>query len=314
VNTRRQLDAWLASGAITAAQHAAIGGLVHRDRVSAFLELNALLYLGVVAIAGGLAWTAQAYSDQWGAVAILAPITAMIGGCLYYCFSRATPYTSERAESASLAFDYVLYLACLGLAVELTYIEYRWHWLAVHWDRYLLASAFVYFGLAYRFDNRFVLSLAISTLGAWFGVRLSQWLVFAGESTRNAALLYAAMVGIAGVVLHRQGIKKHFLETYLHVAANVMLAALMAGALAGAGRLWWTAGLLVAAAAVVTGGVRFRRFAFVVYGVGYGYLGLSGELLRHVGSLSAGLAYLVISGSLVLVGLIILSRRFGREP
>lgn len=315
MTVHQQLDTWLATGAMTSAQHAAIERLVRRDRFSVFLELNALLYLGVLALAGGLAWTARVYSEQWGDVAILAPATTLIAGCLYYCFTRAVPYRHERVPTAGLAFDYVLYLACLVFAVELAYVEYRFHLLQGQWDHYLLASATVYFWLAYRFDNRFVLSLAIGTLGGWFGIRVSQWMVFVGESIRVPALVYATLVGAAGTALYRAGIKRHFLETYLHVAANVMLAVLVAGTMGwslGSGRLLWLAGLLAVAAGVVTGGIRFRRFAFVVYGVSYAYVGVSREIMRHVG-MSGGLAYIVVSAGLVIAGLVTLSRRVGRE-
>jgi hypothetical protein len=313
MTTRGQLDAWLARGAITSTQHAAILRLVRRDRLSVFVELNALLYLGVLALAGGLAWTARVYSDQWGDVAILAPATALMTGCLYYCFSRSVPFTPERVRTTGLAFDYVLYLACLVFAGELAYVEYRFQLLQAQWDHYLLASALAYFWLAYRFDNRFVLSLAIGTLGGWFGIRTSHWMVAAGDSVREVALIYAAIVGAAGAALYRAGVKTHFLETYLHVAANVMLAALVSGTLAtGSGSIWLVA-LLAAAAGMVAAGVRFRRFAFVVYGVAYGYVGVSGHILRDFRSLSAALAYVVISASAVVAGLVILARRFGRE-
>ena len=60
-------------------------------------------------------------------------------------------------------------------------------------------------------------------------------------------------------------------------------------------------------------GVRFSRFAFVAYGVVFGYAGVSMRVLWDVGSFSTGLAYVVVSGSLVIVALVVLARRFGRE-
>ena len=67
----------------------------------------------------------------------------------------------------------MLYLGCLILAVELGYIESRFHPFGDGWDHSLLLAAAVFFLLAYRFDNRFVLSLALSSLGGWFGVRVA---------------------------------------------------------------------------------------------------------------------------------------------
>ena len=72
------------------------------------------------------------------------------------------------------------------------------------------------------------------------------------------------------------GIKPHFLETYLHVAVNVLFLALLSGVGASrpvAASTCWRCSALSAVAIVQ--GVRFKRFAFVVYGVLYGYAGVS---------------------------------------
>lgn len=306
------LDRWLAAGTITPEQHQTLGALVRRERLSIFVELNALLYLGVLSFVAGLAWTANTYSAQWGDAAILVPATAVVVGCLYYCFSRGASFSRHETPSQGLVFDYVLYLGCLVFGVELGYVEYRFNLLQGQWDYYLLLSAILYFGLAYRFDNRFVLSLGIATLGGWFGVRLSHS-TFVGSSLRLPALAYGIIVGLVGTALQARDIKRHFFETYLHVAANVVLATLTSGVLDSAALSLWFAGLVLASAAAIAGGVRARRFAFVVYGAIYGYVGVSRELLREVRGETAMLYYFVISAGLVIIGLIVLSRRFGRE-
>jgi len=40
-------------------------------------------------------------------------------------------------ESPNLALDYVLYLGCLVLSAEITYVEYRFH-IFDHWHHHLL--------------------------------------------------------------------------------------------------------------------------------------------------------------------------------
>lgn len=306
------LDRWLATGRITSEQHQRIGAMISRRRISLFVELNALLYLGVVAFAVGFGWTARTYSAQWGDAAILLPATALLLGCLAYCFRRVPPFSTELVDAPSLVFDYVLYLGCLLFAVELGYIEYRFHLMREQWDAYLLASAVLYFALAYRFDNRLVLSLGIATLGGWFGVRVTRADLLVVNPARLSALVYGASVAVLGVGLHGARIKRHFLETYLHLAANVVLAALVSGVFDSAGPSLWLAGLLVGASATIAGGIRFQRFAFVAYGTLYGYVGVSRELLRNIHGDSAVLSYLVLSAAIVIGALVVLSRRMGR--
>jgi hypothetical protein len=310
-----RLDQWQRAGAISAAQHDAIAALVRKDRFPVFVELNALLYIGVLSMAGGVAWTVAAYADRIGDVAIVAALTCAFAGALSYCFTHAHPYANRPIEHEGLAFDYVLYFGCLLLATDIGYIQSRLHPFQLPWDRSLLLASTVFFALAYRFDNRFVLSLALSSLAGWFGVRLGglHSLRFAG-ALRPYALSYGGLVAGAGIVLHRTGIKPHFLETYLHVAINVLFLALLSGV--GASGATGTAYLLTVlglSATTIVQGVRFKRFAFVVYGVLYGYAGISGRLLRDVRSFSAGLTYFVISGAVVVVALVALARSFGRD-
>src|SRR5262249_13917097 len=213
---------------------------------SVFLELNAVLYLGVVVFVAGVGWTVREHFTNLGDPLIVGSLAVVFGGCLYYCFTRGAPYSPAQVPSPSFAFDYVLYLGCLVFAVELTYLQVRFHMLEASWDAYLLASAALYVTLAYRFDNRFVLSLALSTLAAWFGVRFSYLGFFIARSSREVALAYGALVAAGGAWTWRLGIKTHFLDTYLQVGANAALLALVSGATMTESSGIWLIALLVA--------------------------------------------------------------------
>jgi Predicted membrane protein (DUF2157) len=312
--TRRHLDAWLADGRLSPQQHDALDALVSRRRLSLFVELNALLYLGVLAFAGGLAWTARAYSDQWGDLAILLPATALVLGCFAWAFAKTPPYSTERVESPSLVFDYVLYLGCLVLGVVFGYAEYRFEILRDQWDYYLLASAVVYFAAAYRFDNRFVLSLAIATLGGWFGVRFTRFTWFGDEPARLLALTYGVVVAGMALATWQRRIKRHFLDAYLQVAALVVLSTLTWSVLESDGLSPWLLASMAAAGGTLAGGVHFRRFSFVVYGAFAGYVSLSRELLRYSAGVEVAFLYIVVSAGLMVLGLVTLSRQMEPRP
>ncbi len=309
-----RLEQWKESGAITSLQFDAISELVRKDRFSVFVELNALFYLGVLSFVAGVAWVIQTYLSTLGDTAILSGLTLLLCLSFSYCFSRALPYSPDQMESPNPAFDYVLYLGCLLFAVELAYLETRFHLMQSEWDYYLLFSSVLFFGLAYRFDNRFVLSLALSTLAGWFGLRISRFAFSYGESLRPYALVYGVLVASIGIWLHRCGIKKHFTETYLHIASNVLFGALISGITVRESAWLYLMGLLGLAGIAIVEGVRFRRFAFVAYGVLYGYIGMSVRLLRDVRiDSTAALSYLIVSGMLVILSMILLARRFGSE-
>jgi Predicted membrane protein (DUF2157) len=312
MTTAQYLEAWRSAGVITDDQCAALSALARKDRFSVHLELNALLYAGVLAFAAGLGWTVREHFANLGDAVIVFALCALVAGSLSYCLERAAPYSSAQVPSATFAFDYVLLLGCLAFAVALWYIEFRFQLLRERWDNYLLASAGLYLALAYRFDNRFVLSLGLSTLAGWFGVRFSPEGFFTG-AMRNVALGYGILVAAVGVWMHRLCVKAHFLETYFHVAANAMLFALASGVFGGDSPRLWLLGLLVAAAAAIEWGIHVLRFAFVVYGVVYAYVGVSREVVRHIYLPTLELGYFVVSGVAAVVGLFVVSRRVGRE-
>ncbi len=250
-----RLEQWKERGVISPEQHTRLAGLSRGEPFSLFLELNILLYAGILAFVAGLGWTVSTWSQQLGDVLVLTALSAMLAACFWYCFSRAPAWSPEETSSPSLIFDYVLYLGSLIWSVELAYIEKRFHLLSGQWDLYLLATAGLFFFLAYRFDNRFVLSLALSSLAGWFGLTISRWPSHQDADYRQYAILYSLIVGGAGAVLQRRGLKPHFFGTYLNIAANVLFWALLSGVFDRQGYVVWFLALLAACGASLAWGL-----------------------------------------------------------
>jgi hypothetical protein len=208
----------------------------------------------------------------------------------------------------------VLYLGGLTWSIELAYLENRFHVLSGQLDIYLLATAALFFFLAYRFDNRFVLSLGLSSLAGWFGLTISRWPGDQDAAYRRYALLYCLLVGVGGAVLQRLGVKPHFFGTYLNIVANVLFWAVLSGVFIRQGYGLWFLALLIACGASLAWGLMRRQFAFVAYAAVYGYVGVSWMFLRGVNDATAALTYFVITGVAMLVALVVIGRRFGRQP
>lgn len=268
--------------------------------------------LGVLSFVGGLGWTMRAYVANLGDAAILSVLSLVAAAAFYYCFAKVAPYANSEVESATLALDYVLYLGCLVLSAEISYIEYRFH-LFTNWHHHLLIASVIFGGLAYRFDNRFVLSLALSSLAGWLGLRVSGVDLVAADPLRATALVYGAFVGGIGTWLARQGIKAHFLDVYLHLSTLVVLAALASGIAEPRLGLIYLGLLLSLCAAAIALGIHHRKFAFVTYGVLYAYGAVSFKLLGYMDGATGTFFYGIVTGTAVLIALVALARRFGRE-
>lgn len=307
-----RLEQWEEQGAISPEQHAHLAGLCRREPFSLFLELNILFYGGVVAFVAGLGWTVTTWSRQLGDVLVLAVLTTILASSFWYCFSRAPAWSVAEASTSNPLFDYVLYLGSLVWCVELAYLEARFHVLSGQWDYYLLATAIFFFFLAYRFDNRFVLSLALSSLAGWFGISVSRWPSDQEAAYRQCALIYCLVIGIGGALFNRRSIKPHFFGTYLNIATNVLFWAILSGVFKSQGYGVWVFVLLVTCAASLAWGLLRRQFVFVAYSMIYGYVGVSSIIVREASDETFFLTYFVITAVAMLVGLIQIARRFGR--
>jgi hypothetical protein len=308
-----RLEQWREQGAISPEQHSHLASLCRGELLSLFLELNLVLYAGVLAFVAGLGWTATTWSQQLGDVLVLAILSSIFVTCFWYCFSRAPAWTFAQTSAPNAAFDYVLYLGGLVWCIELAYLENRLHILSGQWDVYLLATAGFFFFLAYRFDNRFVLSLALSSLAGWFGLTISHWPSHQDAAYRLYALLYCLVVGFGGALLQRLGLKPHFFGTYLHIAANVLFWAVLSGVFEHEGYSLWFLVLLLACGVSLAWGLKRRQFAFVAYSAVYGYVGVSSMLIRNVSDFTFVLTYFVFTAVAMVVGLVVIARRFGRQ-
>lgn len=312
MTTIDRLDRWKVSGVISPEQHLLLQSLVRHERISVFVELSALLYIGVLSIVGGVIWTFRDYVVNLGDAVIFSILAVLVALPLYYCFSRGTPYDNAEVESPSLVFDYVLYFACLMFSATLGFAESRFA-IFNGWSTHLAIAALAFGVLAYRFDNRFVLSLAISTLAGYLGLELN---VLDSPDTgvlRITAMAFGAALAGLGVWLHRQGIKPHFLDTYIHIAANMIMLAMASGIFESRTGDAYLIGLLAFAALAIYLGIRFHRFAFVAYGTLYGYAGISSKLLGFIGDAYLASWYFIVTGIGVVSLLVVLARRVGRD-
>jgi len=313
MNILARLEHWQQQGAISPEQRAHLASLSRGEPFSLFLELNVLLYAGVLAFVAGLGWTVTTWSRQLGDVVVLTALSIILAACFWYCFSRSPAFSSAEAPAPTPVFDYVLYLGSLVWCVELAYLENRFHVLSGQWDIYLFATAGFFFLLAYRFDNRFILSLALSSLGGWFGLTISHWPSHQDAAYRQYALLYCLLVGSGGLFLQHRRLKSHFFGTYLNIVANVLFWALLSGVFNRQGYGLWLLALLIACGASLAWGLTRRQFAFVAYAAVYGYVGVSSVLIRSVTDDTFMLSYFVITAIAMLLVLVPIARRFGRS-
>jgi predicted membrane protein DUF2157 len=253
-------------------------------------ELKTLLYVGVLLAVAGVGLFVKDYHDRLGPVAIASVVGAGAIACLAYAFRRLPGFSWTETVSPHLAADYVLVLGALLFASDLVYVEKQFRIFGDRWPYHFLVVAAVYFLLAYRFDSRAVLSLALAAFAAWRGVSVAQaagpWGGWAVISMRANALACGTLFLAAGFVSVQSGRKRHFEKVYATTGLLLLFGGLLSGALQGSSSRWllWEAILGVVGTAVLAAAWRFRRpidFAIAVAALWLGVLRLTGEVLER---------------------------------
>jgi hypothetical protein len=272
-------------------------------------ELRALFYLGSLLILTGAGATVKGRLAELGPMTILTALSAAASACFVYCFRAGRPFDLKRVEQPGIAFDYVLYLG-VGLAgVFVSYLEWKWRLLGSWWDLYLFFAGLACAGLAYRFDNRLVLSVALVNWLGWIGLSLRRWDAPALGARAAAIALGACLLGL-GEASRRSEVKAHFEESYLRFGVHLVLFSLFYGASRLTAPDLWL--LLAACGALAAWSARLRRFEAFAAAVAYAYLGALRALLREVRGGDLGLWTVVLS-SACMAALLLWARRRFRE-
>lgn len=278
---------------------------------SVYRELRFFLYAGILLIIAGAGLTVKQYFVDLGDAAIISALTLCSLAALAYCFAKGSPYERDEVASPNIAFDYILFFGCTFYSMDIAFIETRYHVLGRFWENYLLISVALFFFLAYRFDNRLVLSMALSTLAAWFGFTLSLHRLNLEKYYRFYAIAYALTVLCAGYLLYRTNIKKHFFNIYLNFAIHFLCIALVSGVAEYKMLSLYFPALLAACGALAYYSTQIRKFLYMLYAAIYGYIGISIVIVDQIYRQTFLIfAYFIVS-SLLMIGFIFkLSRRF----
>jgi hypothetical protein len=296
---------------ISANQLHALQDIHSKKLFSVHQELRFFLYTGILMIITGAGLTIKQYFTNLGDIAIISALTLCFAAAFLYCFIKAKPFSTDEVPSPNIAFDYILFFGCAFFSMDIAYIETQFHLLGDQWNNYLLISTALFFFLAYRFDNRLVLSLALSTLATWFGFTLSEYRFAFEKYYREYAIAYGILVLLLGGLLYRLQTKKHFFDIYLNFAVHFLCIALLSGIAQYKIFSLYFPALILACAALVFYSVKVRKFLYMLYAVIYGYIGISIVIVEQFfRSTFFVLTYFILTSLLVIGAIFIISRKF----
>ncbi|MFI5198637.1 MAG: DUF2157 domain-containing protein [Thermoanaerobaculia bacterium] len=297
-------------GVLTEAQSDLLGRVARRDLVSVRLEVRSALYVGVLLLTTGVGIFVKENQDRIGPAAIGFGIGLAAAACLVWVWRRSAPFAWAETASSHAAFDYVLLLGALLVATDLAYLETQLELLGPNWSWHLLAVAIFYGFLAYRFDSKMLLSLALASIAAWRGiaVNVTGTSLGAGDPSRLRieALACGSLFVILGVAAARRQRKAHFEDVYVNAGLLLAFGGLLFGAFSGRGDGWkgWVVGLFLVSVAVALAAFRARRTLPFALAVVASWLGL--QRLVFEGAPTAPGGVLLLSAMTAAAALILI--------
>src|SRR5512135_2043621 len=312
------VDRLRADGVLEERQAAPLSRAARGDLLSVRAEIRAALYVGVLLVVSGAGLLLKENAGRLGPSAVAGAVGLAAGACLAWAWRRSAPASWGPSVSPHPAFDYVLLLGALLAAADLAWMEAQSRLLGPAWPLHLLVLALFYGALAYRFDSRMLLSLALASFAAWRGVSLS--LVHASLGAGDAARLRAealatgALFAAAGILTARGGKKAHFEDVWVNAGVLLALAGFLSGVFAAPGWPGWLLALLVASAAIAAAAYRWKRTLPFAQAVLAAYLCMMRAVFSGGGSDFAGRMLLAALLGCAALGTIVLGHRRMRVP
>jgi len=265
-------------------------------------ELTILLYLGVLLLNAGLGFLIYENIDSIGHVVLITAIGLVSAGCFAYAIWRRQPFSFGEVKSSTPYYDYILLLGCLTFLLMVGYWQFQYQIFGTRYGLATLIPMLLFFFVAYRFDNRAVLSLAITAMASWLGMTVTSNKLlsdndFSSQAVVTTGLFLGAFLSAVPFISEHFGFKKHFSLTYLNFGAHLLMISCLAGMMALDESLIYFPLLCLSVGFYLWYARTRHSFYFLTVAVIYGYIGITYLLIKAADNFPAEfyLTYFVLS-------------------
>ncbi len=280
-------------------------------------ELRFLLYLSVVLFTGGIGILIYKNIDTIGHTVILGLILFLTGVCFYLSHKKSNGYSNCEVLFDNPLYDYLVLLGTILSCTFLGYLQFQYKVFGNSFGIASLVGSVIAFAVAYYFDNKSSLSIAITGLATYIGISITPQTLVENEVYSNPTLAYSGL--ILGIVLvlwtiycTKTNLKTHFNLVFLTFALHLCSICIIAGLLTKFGyqeRSYWYIFVPILIGSVYY----FNKISYQIsavsiflFNVIYGYVGFNiilGILISYIDNFSDGFitllflfpVYLIIS-------------------
>lgn len=255
--------------------------------ISLYNELRLTLYLGIMLLSTGIGYFAYQNMGKIGHITCMTLLFVGIIACFYYIMKYAVAYSNSEVTVTHPFYDYILIMVALLIIGLFGYIQVYFNLvhLLLNWST--LISALILLFMAYRFDNRGLLSMGITALSATLGIVISpvnwtkgQWLPT--MDLYNTGILLGVAFIVFGQFSQYKHIKSHFRFTYQNFGLLIFIISCIAAMFDSQFQVLYSFLLLFAAAAVIYYSWEYKEFLFFLYSSIAEYIALTYLIIKVI--------------------------------
>ncbi|HEY1193319.1 DUF2157 domain-containing protein [Flavobacterium sp.] len=215
-------------GLITENQFDEIKSYRNLNIFSVNAELKLFLYLSVLLFTSGIGILIYENIDSIGHIAILSLLLIVIAVCFYYCFKNSKGFQKEETTFEHPVLEYLVLAGNILTCIFIGYLQFQYKPFGEHYGLATLVPTIVSFFCAYYFDNRSVLTIAVTGLAAYVGLSVTpQSLLddnnfYANQSLSYSAILLGGLLILWTIYSKRISLKTHFTLIFLTFALHII--------------------------------------------------------------------------------------------
>jgi hypothetical protein len=212
---------------ITPEQYDQVQAYRNRNLFSLHTELKLFLYASVLLFTSGIGILIYQNINSIGHIAILALLFLITFFCFYFSFKNAIGFKKQQTQFENPIFDYLILAAVLLSCIFVGYLQFQYTAFGTHYGLATVVPTAIAFFCAYYFDNKSILSIAITGLAAYIGLSISPQSLLRNDFNENNTLSYSAIsLGISLVIWtiysSKNDLKKHFCLVFLTFALHII--------------------------------------------------------------------------------------------
>lgn len=252
------------------------------------VELKLLLSISVLMFTSGIGILIYDNIDSIGHIALLAILFIVTCGCFYYCFKNSKGFQRTETKSESPFLEYIVLTANVLTCIFIGYLQFQYEAFGTHYGLATLVPTIVSFGCAYYFDNKSVLTIAVTGLAAYVGLSVTPQEIFndsnnfyANQSLSYSAVSLAVLLILWTIYSFKINLKTHFALVYLTFALHIISVASISNMLTE--EITWLLFTLILAGSSVyfyKASYQQKSISLYVFMIIYAFIGINVFLFR----------------------------------